>query len=95
MSGIYIPGMDMPTGNPEEPTADVRPNVPGKWLKYAISCNDGLSHVFGFKCSACGGFCIGESNFCPNCGAYMRPEEDENSMEWKMRNCCCCEEAGG
>ena len=21
MSGIYIPGLDMPTGNPEEPTA--------------------------------------------------------------------------
>lgn len=66
------------------PAADVRTVVRGKWVETAISTNDGLSHLFGFKCSNCGGFCMGESNFCPNCGAEMRPEiadETNNGRE--------------
>ena len=29
-----------------------------------------------YECSECGGTMLGESNFCPNCGADMRGEQD-------------------
>ena len=53
--------------------ADFRPVVRGKWVDAVCSCHDS-PHV---RCSMCGecywrhfyGF-----NFCPNCGADMRPE---------------------
>ena len=47
------------------PTADVRKNVHGEWLY------DGTY----YKCSACLDLCYASFNFCPNCGADMRGEE--------------------
>ena len=53
------------------PTADVVELKKSFWRRDAISTNDGLSHVFGFRCYNCFGFCIGASKYCPNCGAIM------------------------
>ena len=53
------------------PAADVREVKRGKWTESVVKYDE-LTSLFGFKCSECGGFCIGESNFCPNCGADMR-----------------------
>ena len=53
------------------PAADVVERKKSFWRRDAISTNDGLSHVFGFRCYNCFGFCIGASKYCPNCGARM------------------------
>lgn len=42
------------------PAADVAPVVHGRW-----------SGVDYDKCSVCGGFELGRTNYCPNCGAKM------------------------
>lgn len=61
------------------PSADVREIKRGRWSfdNIIFTDSDGVSRsgMRGYKCSECGGFCIGESNFCPNCGADMRGEE--------------------
>ena len=31
-----------------------------------------------YECSECGGTMLGESNFCPNCGADMREKGENN-----------------
>ena len=57
------------------PAADVRPVVRGKWKDAMQSCNDS-PHV---KCSVCGEYYwryFKKFNFCPNCGADMREEQD-------------------
>ena len=58
------------------PSADVREIKRGRWSldNIIFTDSDGVSRsgMRGYKCSECGGFCIGESNFCPNCGADMR-----------------------
>ena len=59
------------------PAADVRPVVRGKWTDDSLCSPDGRWGLRGFKCSVCGGFCIGEVNFCPNCGARMCNEEEQ------------------
>lgn len=60
------------------PAADVREVKRGRWSfdNIIFTDADGVSRsgMRGYKCSECGGFCIGESNFCPNCGADMRRE---------------------
>lgn len=72
----------------DAPVADVRENVRGEWERV-----DGFTGVeaFGFKettvegwsCSICD-FEIDVSeksfNYCPNCGADMRGENDGNSI---------------
>lgn len=62
---------------PEPP--DVREVRQGKWASSTIAFTDedGVSRrgMNGFRCSECGGFCIGESHYCPNCGAKMDKEE--------------------
>lgn len=54
------------------PTADVRKNVKGKWVKL---------YAGNYKCSVCGDWWGNDNNemvedfkFCPNCGADMRGE---------------------
>lgn len=42
----------------------------GKWIDYPIA--DGF-----FQCTECGVLRESWCNFCPNCGADMRGEEDE------------------
>ena len=52
----------------EIPAADVRPVVRGKWI-------DTDNYYQRWKCSACGCHTRDAApNFCPNCGADMRPE---------------------
>ena len=58
------------------PAADVRPVVRGKWER-----KEGAGQYYEVRCSVCGsrppqdysGWVV-ESNYCPNCGADMRPE---------------------
>ena len=59
------------------PTADVRENVHGKWIK--LDMYKGMEQ---YKCSACGQSCyvpecMGEPMylFCPDCGALMQEDE--------------------
>ena len=57
------------------PAADVRENVIGKWIIY----NELVSDMC--VCSECERYFIGSDdkydyNFCPNCGADMRGEEN-------------------
>jgi hypothetical protein len=63
------------------PAADVRPVVRGKWIPdydYAEYDYDGSTPLAeprkfqdGWQCSFCGGYMPSETNFCPNCGAWM------------------------
>ena len=61
------------------PSADVREIKRGRWSfdNIIFTDADGVSRsgMWGYKCSECNGFCIGESNYCPNCGTDMREEE--------------------
>ena len=50
------------------PAADVREVKMGKWIAW----------YGAVRCTECGHDTIKKTNFCPNCGADMRGEEDEN-----------------
>lgn len=60
----------------------------GKWIKSVIPNED-------YICSLCGGGCwyydyqqtVKESNFCPNCGAQMYDDPDEDFIETRFRKC--------
>lgn len=62
--------------------ADVRPVVRGRWIcgdSWSEGCGMGESYGFYYKCSVCkdvvqGGYKECGMNYCPNCGADMRPE---------------------
>lgn len=58
-------------GVPKIPAADVAPVRHGHWFESSMSFTDGLTRLYGYKCSECSGFCVGESRYCPNCGARM------------------------
>ena len=64
--------------------ADVREIKRGRWVfdNIIFTDADGVSRsgMRGYKCSECGGFCVGESNYCPNCGADMREENGEHDV---------------
>lgn len=58
----------------EQPTADVRENVKGEWLYKGLDFEiDSL-----YQCSACKHYHWSKSNYCPNCGADMRGDKDDN-----------------
>lgn len=63
----------------EQPTADVREILHGEWVIQEVCPPEYHGKHF---CSKCGGQALSErykeylSNFCPNCGADMRKEED-------------------
>lgn len=65
----------MEDGLSDIPSADVRPVVYGEW---EMTKQPGV-----YACSICG--CYGtrheaiEYNFCPNCGAYMRGENEKQN----------------
>lgn len=64
----YEAAMDIAIMVEEAPTANVRENVTGEWIR--ISHRD----CFGYKCSACGEIYNKRKNrlyYCPNCGAEM------------------------
>lgn len=56
------------------PSADVAPVVHGRWIEHEDMIESYLAdctEVF-YECSACGGKqVIGETPYCPNCGAKM------------------------
>ena len=65
------------------PTADVRENVKGQWLDY---CDNPIKSYFDGRysahCSVCGYHPEYEeemrsANFCPNCGADMRGDNND------------------
>lgn len=61
----------------EEPTADVRENVHGEWIDDYDPANFG---EFRYKCSKCGARTVERAdNFCYQCGADMRGEEDDQT----------------
>lgn len=68
--GIAI--MNMPSAQPERKK--------GRWIRHSIGHEN---TPWGFDCSACGKwFVIGEDtaeqyNYCPNCGAEMKGEDDD------------------
>ena len=58
----------MPSAQPERKT--------GRWIPH----EDEDGEHYGDKCSECGEWYVmpyGKTNFCPNCGADMRGEQDE------------------
>ena len=62
------------------PTADVRENVHGEWIDGRRMKMDGTYHWFR-ECSVCGHERYDanpdkDTDFCPNCGADMRGEDD-------------------
>lgn len=63
------------------PAADVRPVVRGKWVKADYEEDDWpFPEDMFYLCSNCTtrhGFVGEQPNFCPNCGADMRGEQDE------------------
>lgn len=64
------------------PTADVRENVTGNWIKRIDNLDYGLIEFEGFECSLCGvkiwkdDYENVEFKFCPNCGADMRGDNN-------------------
>jgi hypothetical protein len=58
------------------PAADVRPAVKARWKPVMCADNPNIQdrdEWYGllFVCDKCNWTMIGESNFCPNCGARM------------------------
>ena len=51
------------------------PKRTGHWKR--VSADKYVQHAMAFyRCSECGGDIIGEHNYCPNCGADMRGDEE-------------------
>ena len=60
----------LPSAEPERKT--------GRWIEMVdADPMTGEPYVCGVYCSECGERIGCESNFCPNCGADMRGEQDE------------------
>lgn len=66
----------------KRPAADVQPVRHGRFIGTEYDgCADGSPVYYEWKCSECG--CIFEDeeptfNFCPNCGADMRGEQNDD-----------------
>lgn len=83
----YAKGKNIPTAELADimeriPSADVRENIRGHWIrkKTEVWNKDGGKadiNVYADFCSVCGSFGTRElDNFCPNCGADMREVQD-------------------
>lgn len=60
---------------PNQPTADVRENIRGEWVYHTEPL---AGSPYGhYTCSLCDEMSWDESNFCPNCGAQMRGDNDD------------------
>lgn len=55
------------------PAADVREVVRGKWQFHMFTANS-----WGYECRVCHTTWDTPTNFCPNCGAEMKGEDDGN-----------------
>lgn len=60
------------------PAADVRPVIRGKWKKHYADHEAFGERPFCRYCSVCNAITVFPYNFCPNCGADMRPKEDND-----------------
>ena len=55
----------------------------GKWIEVVVTkgccCHSGMNicDSYAFQCSECKELADNATDFCPNCGADMRGEEDE------------------
>ena len=66
----------------EQPTIEERKT--GKWIPQDNNKTNGMASTLVYyypKCSVCG-HCDNYTNFCPNCGADMRCEDDNIPMEY-------------
>ena len=54
------------------PPADVKPVKRGKWIAYYHG-----GTAFSYSCNQCLHSATERGNFCPNCGADMRGENDD------------------
>ena len=67
-----------------EPSADVAPVVHGKWkpVRYTTYCSCGKSYeTYHYLCTACNHVAYAQPyglKYCPNCGAKMDKEANEN-----------------
>ena len=67
-----------------EPSADVAPVVHGKWkpVRYTTYCSCGKSYeTYHYLCTACNHIAYAQPyglKYCPNCGAKMDKEANEN-----------------
>lgn len=59
------------------PAADVRPVVKAVWKSWE---QDKLPFKW-YSCDYCGFHALSRSNYCPNCGADMRGEEEHNAPD--------------
>lgn len=62
----------------KQPTADVVPVRHRRWIIFEIWCGDGKERKY-YRCSECYKANAIRSNFCPNCGARMDKESEENN----------------
>lgn len=60
------------------PAADVVERKRGKWI-HGIDEETGEQDLYAWTCSLCGEKYPWQPNYCPNCGADMRGEDDEES----------------
>jgi len=58
------------------PPADVSPVVHARWIWHDNADIVEGYYVPEYECSACRGWVKDDSDFCPNCGADMRGEQD-------------------
>lgn len=61
-------------------SADVRENVRGEWIdekRWSYEYDGNEVTVVTWKCSKCGEETNIRSNFCPDCGADMRPRTEK------------------
>ncbi len=77
--GMFVKGIQQVVD--EQPTLDVAPVVHGEWI---FEKGDGTTCVDGWICTNCKhGFHTNVPyfegfNYCPNCGAKMKGENDES-----------------
>ncbi len=61
-----------------QPTIEARPVVRGEWIKYKLGWDD---YVLRVKCSVCDHREYNNKpHFCPNCGADMRTEKENERL---------------
>lgn len=59
-------------------SADVAPVRHGKWIEMRADYEGGDGSLMSTYCSECGrDMGIGKANYCPNCGAHMDGEKEE------------------
>ena len=59
------------------PTVDAVEVVHGKWTpNFEYDFDRGEHRLTGYHCDKCGIWTLKKSNYCPNCGAKMRGNEE-------------------